>query len=96
MERFGAWEGRRGYLSCFVALQLPPLCPRRWGEANGERAAAGVLVLWEEGSVPASHWHHICQSGGRWGCGNRAQEVERAGEDCCCSVLDLSPDRRLD
>ena len=43
---------------------------------------AGVLVLWEEGSVPRSHWHHIRQAGAPSGCrGNGPQEAERRGRD---------------
>lgn len=66
-EMLRAWEGRRVHellhAACLeaLALQLPSSCPRRWEEVNGERAAAGVLVLWEEGSVPGSHWHHIAR-----------------------------------
>lgn len=63
-----------------LALQLPPLCPWRWKEANGEGAAAGALVLWEEVSVPEDHWHHICQAGAV-GMGPRRQ---RGGARMCC------------
>ena len=65
-----------------MALQLPPLCLWIWKEANGEGAVAGVLVLWEEGSVPRSHWYHIRQAGAPSGCcGNGPQEAKRRGRD---------------
>lgn len=67
-----------------LALQLPPLYPRRWKEANGRGTAAGVLVLWEEGSVPGSHWHHIHQAGASsWGSGNRGPRRQRGGAGMC-------------
>ena len=96
-ERFGAWEDRRRvpellHAACLQAwaLRLPPSCPRRWKEANGEGAAAGVLVLWEEGSGPGSHWHHICQAGAPGGvCGNGPQGAERRGRDVLLMLLSL-------
>ena len=49
-------------------------------EDAGEGVVAGVLVLWEEGSIPRSHWHHICQAGAPSGCcGHGPQEAERRG-----------------
>lgn len=67
-----------------LALQLPPLCPRRWEEANGEgdsrRSPGGLrgrLGTWEP-------WHHTRQAGApSWGSGNRGPRRQRGGAEMC-------------
>lgn len=74
-----------------LALQLPPLCPRRWEEANGEgdsrRSPGGLrgrLGTWEPLASHPSGW---CPKLGQWEQG--PQEAERRGRDVLMMFLSL-------
>lgn len=54
----------------------------------GRGAAAGVLVLWEEGSVPSNHWHHIRQAGAlSWAVETGAPGGRGEGRGCVADAV---------
>lgn len=79
--------------ACFqaLALQLPPPCPRRWEEANGEGgggrspgALRGRIATWEPLASHPSCW---CPELGQWEQG--PQEAERRGRGMLVILLSL-------